>query len=112
MQLPRVIRPPSAGVNRNKFRHKFNEKWAIKLWNAQEHKCFICGEWLRMPGSDGRDSGEMPTLDHVVPLNLGGPHDRRNITLTHKRCNNARGNSPPGPGDIQRCLNLWRRIDP
>ncbi|MFD7609705.1 HNH endonuclease [Streptomyces sp. NPDC059828] len=37
-----------------------------------------------------------PSLDHVVPLSKGGPHEPRNVRLSHVRCNTARGNRGGG----------------
>lgn len=34
----------------------------------------------------------MPSLDHVVPLSLGGEHSRANTRCTHLGCNVKRGN--------------------
>jgi hypothetical protein len=36
------------------------------------------------------------TLDHVVPLSLGGAHVPENVRLAHFRCNTARGNRGGG----------------
>lgn len=33
-----------------------------------------------------------PSLDHVVPLSLGGPHTPENVRLAHLSCNSAKGN--------------------
>lgn len=32
------------------------------------------------------------TLDHIVPLSLGGTHDPSNVQLAHLGCNSAKGN--------------------
>ncbi|WP_435196348.1 HNH endonuclease [Streptomyces sioyaensis] len=56
--------------------------------------CWICGQPI--------DLGLPPnhvmawTLDHYVPLSLGGdPLDPANAREAHRRCNSARGNGPP-----------------
>jgi 5-methylcytosine-specific restriction endonuclease McrA len=44
------------------------------------------------------------TIDHVVPLSLGGeqvPLDRTMIRLMHRRCNSSRGNGTRVPRQIQ-----------
>lgn len=33
-----------------------------------------------------------PSLDHVIPLSLGGPHTPANVRLAHFTCNSKRGN--------------------
>ncbi len=56
---------------------------------AEESACHICGEsdfvcLARHPRS--------PSVDHLVPLVLGGPLlDRRNLRLAHYGCNSSRG---------------------
>lgn len=37
---------------------------------------------------------EKPTLDHVIPLSLGGPHRVSNMKLAHYSCNTKRGIKP------------------
>ncbi len=32
------------------------------------------------------------SLDHIVPVSLGGKHERANVQLAHLRCNNLKGN--------------------
>lgn len=49
--------------------------------------CQICGE-----GMDGVWPGPLsPSLDHVVPLSLGGAHAPENVQLAHLRCNVSKG---------------------
>jgi 5-methylcytosine-specific restriction endonuclease McrA len=40
-----------------------------------------------------QDCSRHMTLEHVVPLNLGGTHDLINLALACFGCNNARGSS-------------------
>lgn len=44
--------------------------------------CHLCGE--RVP------DGEV-TLDHIVPLAIGGEHTSRNLAVAHHSCNSAKG---------------------
>lgn len=37
-----------------------------------------------------------PSLDHIVPLSLGGHHSRENTSLAHLRCNVRKGNRAAG----------------
>lgn len=34
-----------------------------------------------------------PSIDHIIPLSLGGTHTWDNVQLAHKRCNSAKRNS-------------------
>lgn len=36
------------------------------------------------------------SLDHVIPVSLGGDHTRANTRCTHLTCNVRRGNRPDG----------------
>lgn len=47
-------------------------------------KCHICGKKVNMRLKDGP---MMPSMDHVVPLALGGWHDLLNLRVTHWQCN-------------------------
>ncbi|MGX1223152.1 HNH endonuclease [Streptomyces ambofaciens] len=57
--------------------------------------CWLCGDeiayWIT-----GTEAGKHPlafTLDHAVPLSLGGDLlDPANARSAHRRCNSARGN--------------------
>jgi 5-methylcytosine-specific restriction endonuclease McrA len=35
-----------------------------------------------------------PSLDHIVPVSLGGTHTWANVQLAHLRCNVSKGNRP------------------
>lgn len=49
--------------------------------------CGICGKKVRWKDM---------SLDHIIPVSLGGPHIPQNVRLAHRRCNAARGNRGPG----------------
>ena len=57
--------------------------------------CALCGGPIRYDIT-GPEAGKHPdafTLDHVVPLSLGGELlDITNARAAHRRCNSARGN--------------------
>ncbi len=42
--------------------------------------CALCG----LPGAD--------TVDHIVPVSLGGTHELGNLRPAHRKCNSSRGN--------------------
>lgn len=50
-------------------------------------RCHICGKKCK--------PGEI-TLDHLVPLSLGGTHDESNLAVACLSCNCAKGNRPMG----------------
>ncbi|MFB7711599.1 HNH endonuclease [Streptomyces sp. NPDC056105] len=56
--------------------------------------CWLCGHEIPT-GVDGRRHPLAFTLDHLVPLSLGGNLlDPTNARSAHRRCNSARGNRP------------------
>ncbi len=34
------------------------------------------------------------SIDHIIPLSLGGTHALENLRLAHRRCNGKRGSKP------------------
>lgn len=62
---------------------------------AEESACHICGGTLFVARSKHPQSR---SVDHVVPLVLGGSLlDRRNLRLAHYGCNSSRGAKAPRP---------------
>lgn len=58
---------------------------------ATETHCHLCGEWVdpTLPKNHRRAR----SVDHLIPLSLGGPPlDRDNARLAHIGCNSRRGN--------------------
>ena len=63
------------------------------IFDRDDWICGLCGEPVR------RDEA---TLDHVVPLSLGGQHDPTNLRLAHGSCNSRRGDGVAGSPPISR----------
>lgn len=58
---------------------------------AEEYLCWLCGKPIDK--SLPRRQPQSFTVDHVVPLLLGGPElDRSNLRAAHMSCNSARSN--------------------
>lgn len=58
-------------------------------------KCQLCGidtppELLRTYAPNS------PTIDHIIALSIGGPHDRSNLQLACRRCNILKRDQLPG----------------
>lgn len=51
--------------------------------------CGICGEQVER---------QEATLDHIVPISLGGAHEPSNVRLAHSLCNSRRGDGIRHPG--------------
>lgn len=54
-----------------------------KLWEIQNHRCFICGEIIDLDINK-------TNIDHIKPLALGGKDDTSNFAITHEHCNKAK----------------------
>lgn len=64
----------------------FDKKERVDLdWLYKKFKgiCWICRKFCP------RDHA---SRDHLIPWSLGGTHDKSNIALAHKKCNQERGN--------------------
>lgn len=44
--------------------------------------CFVCGRHVPI---------QYATLEHIVPISLGGSDDMNNLAISHDKCNNKRG---------------------
>jgi 5-methylcytosine-specific restriction endonuclease McrA len=56
-------------------------------------RCGICGKAI---GTKVWPHPRSASLDHVVPLSVGGTHDPANVQLAHLECNLAKGNRGGG----------------
>ena len=68
-------------------------KLRFKLAERDGPNCHICGGLMNFD-RPRRKTGA--TVDHVIPRSQGGSNDISNLKLAHKRCNEARGDTPLG----------------
>jgi 5-methylcytosine-specific restriction endonuclease McrA len=54
----------------------------LEIYERDQQTCKICGLWV--------DVSEM-SLDHIVPMSVGGGYLYSNLQLAHGRCNSRRG---------------------
>lgn len=57
-------------------------------------KCSLCGG--RVLKSKSSPHPRSASLDHVIPLSLGGAHDPSNVSLAHLLCNTTKNNRGGG----------------
>lgn len=57
-------------------------------------KCGLCA--LKVDRTLQYPHPGSPTLDHIVPLSVGGKHRPENVQITHWRCNISKGNRGGG----------------
>ena len=68
-----------------------NEQFdAVEIYERDNWICQICHKPTKR-GVNGRNPLQ-PSLDHIIPLSLGGSHTRNNVRCTHLVCNTARKN--------------------
>jgi hypothetical protein len=73
------------GVVRGKRPNNSSRNKRKGLWAKGVKSCFVCGK-------DFTDFEET-TLEHKVPLFKGGSNREDNLSLSHEKCNQDRGNS-------------------
>lgn len=56
-------------------------------------RCNICSRKIDLSLSGLAKWG--PTIDHILPVSLGGTNDPNNLSLAHRCCNSRRGNREP-----------------
>lgn len=78
----------------------------INRWSVFERdgwRCQLCG--VKTPRTlSGSFMANAPTLDHIVPLALGGDHVPENVQLACWACNNRKGAKPAGQLQLLRAL--------
>ncbi len=67
----------------NRLKPEEKQNLIKTLWEAQKHKCFICGKEIDL-------EVHQVDIDHVIPLKLGGRDDPSNFALTHSSCNRSK----------------------
>ena len=79
---PDVLRLLKRSDIQNLLRHYRKLEMRNKLFAIDPH-CQYCGRWFDRP--------RQSTLDHVVPVALGGPDHESNVALSCGACNRDKG---------------------
>jgi len=63
-----------------------------EIFQRDGWRCHLCGKRIRedLP----RTHPDGATIDHLVPLSLGGVDEPHNLAAAHWRCNQAKGVRP------------------
>jgi len=64
------------------------------LFERDRGRCHLCGRKVLVRGLKRDPLG--PSIDHLVPIALGGEHSYANTALAHMRCNMAKHIRPMG----------------
>lgn len=62
----------------------------IRVFQRDGWICGLCGEPVD-PNANKKDPMRA-SLDHIIPVSLGGSHTWGNVQLAHLRCNSSKGN--------------------
>lgn len=89
---PRCKGKGRAQAHRN--RRRARERGGPRIhWTTVGHRdgwrCALCGLWVDRRRN--HPDPMSPSVDHVVPLALGGPHIMSNVQLAHLHCNIEKG---------------------
>jgi 5-methylcytosine-specific restriction endonuclease McrA len=75
------------GRARKKATHKIRQ-YRLRLW-ARDPSCYLCGHEIDYSLAYPHDFS--PQVDHLFPLSMGGRTTLDNLAVTHKRCNEEKG---------------------
>lgn len=80
----------SNGTLRNKVRRRVLQ---------EEHICWLCEQPVDKDLPAGQPGS--PEVDEIIPVSRGGsPYERANCRLSHRLCNQRRGNKPAGHNKV------------
>lgn len=83
-------------LNKNRRRNQPRGERVTLSYIAERDgcRCGLCGDDVKM--SLKWPHPKSPSIDHIVPISMGGEHSLRNTRLAHLRCNIVRHNKPDG----------------
>jgi 5-methylcytosine-specific restriction endonuclease McrA len=61
------------------------------IYQRDNWVCQICGK--RVNPNNKYPHPLSPSLDHIIPLSIGGTHEPRNVQLAHFRCNSLKSDN-------------------
>lgn len=62
----------------------------VAVFDRDRWLCQLC--WTPVDRTARVPDDHAPTLDHIIPVSLGGPHTMANLRTAHFICNSRRGN--------------------
>ena len=69
---------------------KVNSSYYKNIFARQNGLCYICNRQMTLDARF-KETIELATLDHIIPVALGGPGDLSNVALCCHRCNELKG---------------------
>lgn len=89
-----------AGRERRRIRKRkayVADVWRADIFKRDKFMCQICGKRLAMKQSVPHPKA--PTIDHILPIAMGGKHDPANCQSAHFICNATKSNGTAPGGD-------------
>ncbi len=87
---PKTARPSLRNARGDAERHGDRDIHWSTVGERDGWVCHLCYRPVeRVAGVNGRPRGA--TVDHLIPVSVGGEHVWRNVALAHRSCNSARG---------------------
>lgn len=85
-------------VNPRRTNGTLRNKLRARVLKEETH-CHLCLELVDKTLSHGQPGS--PEIDEIIPVSKGGsPYDRANCRLSHRLCNQRRGNNPLDHGRV------------
>lgn len=72
-----------------------------KLYDVQEGRCYLCNDEMNVYDI---------TIDHVVPVSLGGKDKMHNKLLAHSICNSEKGNRMPTKNELDLMRDIHAKV--
>lgn len=69
----------------------------IDIYLRDKGKCQLCGKKINLKHKSSHPMSA--SLDHMIPLSLGGTHEPKNVQLAHMICNSLKGNGTIEQGE-------------
>jgi 5-methylcytosine-specific restriction endonuclease McrA len=70
---------------------KKHRRRMARLFELYAGCCYYCGVAVRQNNGERPEVNEHATLDHLIPLSMGGTNEPGNIVLACRGCNLERG---------------------
>lgn len=86
---------------REKLKENGEIDWGLslaKLVKRDKNMCHICGkkcdtkDYIEVDGAFIAGN-QYPSIDHVLPVSMGGTHTWNNVKLAHRQCNSIKSNT-------------------
>jgi hypothetical protein len=70
-------------------RHSSYREHRLRMWESQNHRCYWCNRKCVIEGDGGSIQNQF-TVDHVIPLSVGGTSHWMNLVGSCRFCNKMR----------------------